>query len=805
MRNANTRPCTRHGAFPLSRRMPAITIALALLGANLSGLALAADAPADTDGKDATAKAGSLEPILVTGDRDPQVAPSTAYVESVITSETIANLSPGAASTAQTMLGAEPSIFVYTNGPLGVETSIYFRAFNSGQFSETYDGISFNDVFNGGVTGQAENRNNVLITPNNMGSVQLYRGINNPSVNSYNSLGGTINFNPRTPTATFGGEAGVSYGSFGTFGWHGTVNTGDVGGLRQIISIEQAGSRGWINDTGDYNNNLYWGATFKAGPDVDLTNYFLANSNRGEAVYNMPLPLLDQYGTTFQWPRNWTNSQLHDTNVLEIFGAKWRASATVVVENKAFFSRNEYLRTSFSNPLYQASQNPPYTQPYFLEDSPQQGTGTGFWVGLPYGPTYDPTAVFGSLSGGTDFHFYGYTATAVGDTPTVTLNLDNNEVTIGGNLTHGRLHSREYWYGSEPVPQITGYNDAWDEHDSRTLASVYAQDVVALMDGRLHLTPGVKYVHANTSDNDSVGFFYSQAGSVGDSEHFVSPTFGANYAVDDKLNVFGAFGKNTKLPDISSYYNSIEYPNFQVNAVVVQPQLKPEHVDDFELGLRYRNGSYSAEVNAYKENFRDTFISSTNPVTNLTLYQNGGSSVYQGFEAQVMDKFEHLPIPGRIEAYLNLARNQARFTSTFNSDYTGGNGINGSKVLAGTPLAGVPQNLISAGATWKSDGWRANAEGRFIGRQYLDQTYSGTPSSAVIGGHMVVNLGLSRLFVLGAGSGNQTLRVGLNVDNVFDRRYLNTGFTDTDAAGNNFVRGIYAAPRAVSGNVVYAF
>ena len=170
-----------------------------------------------------------------------------------------------------------------------------------------------------------------------------------------------------------------------------------------------------------------------------------------------------------------------------------------------------------------------------------------------------------------------------------------------------------------------------------------------------------------------------------------------------------------------------------------------------------------------------------------------------------MNTFSALPVPGKVDAYLSMARNQARFTSSFVSDYANANGVNNGAVTAGTPLADVPQNLASAGATWKHDGWRANAEGRFIGRQYLDQINSGTPTAAVIGGHLVVNLGLSRVFGLGAGNSHETLRIGLNVDNVFDRKYLNSGYTDMDAAGNNFIRGIYAAPRAVTGSVVYGF
>ena len=74
---------------------------------------------------------------------------------------------------------------------------------------------------------------------------------------------------------------------------------------------------------------------------------------------------------------------------------------------------------------------------------------------------------------------------------------------------------------------------------------------------------------------------------------------------------------------------------------------------------------------------------------------------------------------------------------------------------------------------------------------------------------MTVNVGLARVFALAGSSSNQTLRLALNVDNLFDRKYLNTGFTDYTApgqpTGTPFIRGIYAAPRAVTGSVVYGF
>ena len=48
-------------------------------------------------------------------------------------------------------------------------------------------------------------------------------------------------------------------------------------------------------------------------------------------------------------------------------------------------------------------------------------------------------------------------------------------------------------------------------------------------------------------------------------------------------------------------------------------------------------------------------------------------------------------------------------------------------------------------------------------------------------------------------------KIVLNVDNLFNRRYLNTAFTDTDYVGNPFVRGVIAPPRRVTGSVDVTF
>src|SRR5208337_1200789 len=97
------------------------------------------------------------------------------YTQSTIDQEQILNLSPGPTTSVQTLLNTEPSIYATTGGANGMETDIKFRSFADGEFGETVAGVPLNDVFNSGVTYQADNRNNVLFITRDLEGVDIYR------------------------------------------------------------------------------------------------------------------------------------------------------------------------------------------------------------------------------------------------------------------------------------------------------------------------------------------------------------------------------------------------------------------------------------------------------------------------------------------------------------------------------------------------------------------------------------------------------------------------------------------------------
>jgi outer membrane receptor protein involved in Fe transport len=757
-----------------------LALALAILGAGAASVHAEADAPATPP------TSTTVEAVTVQGETvvtAPVALPlSTPYSGSTITAEEVRDLSAGPTVNLETMLQNQPSVFSYADGPLGVGTNIFYRGFNSGQFSQLYDGVALDDVFNGGVTGGADTVNKVLLLPRNVDSVELFRGINNPDVNSYNSLGGTINFLPRLPSATPGGEIGGAYGSFHTFDTHASFNTGDIAGVRQYFSYDHAESDGWIPYTKDRNTNVFYHGTWDGANGDHVGLILVYNDNNGHTPFQMPTALANANGGYYQYSPSVAYENDKDSEYLAIVDTQFKLSKSVDFDQKFFAGDNNYRRVSFANPADYESA----TQPYELYS---QGGTSYFWkpaYGYVNGPSYVPASVFGSTVLGDDYHLYKYSTWGYGWQPTVTADLPANHVTAGANITVARLHSAEYWYGNSTVPAILGYNDTWDEHDQRVIGSVYIQDDIHLFDDRLHATPGLKYIYAYTADVDDVGIYYPFRGTPSIHDTFLSPTLGVDYKWTDDFATFLAFGENFKLPDITALYNGVAgNANELANGTYVPfsptvSTIKPEYVYDYEFGARYHHGGLSAEIDFYREDFFNTFIDASNEATGSTLVTNGGSSRYQGVEVRLLDNF-HLANYGDLQTFVNYSYNQATFRSSF---YTDSNGADldaaGALVTKGEEMGDVPEQLVSFGGTWLYDGFRATLRGRYIGPQETLDYNTGVPDGVKIEGYFLMDIGLAKTFNLHNLPWAKTVKLGVDLNNVFNKYYYN--YADTSCS-----------------------
>ncbi len=694
----------------------------------------------------------------------------STYSASIIGKQVIDTASP--AKTAQDILAREPSIYVTNNGPGGVNQQVTFRSFNSQQFSETYGGVGLNDAFNGSVTAQADNDNNTLVTGNDFDSIQLYRGINNPAVNGYDSLGGTINYSPRMPSDTPGGEVGGGYGSFDTGTWHATLNTGLYHGVKQIFSFSRMTSNGWTQMDKNSGSNLYYGldAPLNNGA-TNIYGSFIYNTSAGDVAQLMALDQLHQLGDRYQLPTSDYYKQNTSKNFAGLAGITQQITPYLSADLKGFFAQNDYDRNSFCNQTYNNT-----VSLYPLNDCSHR----------PY-------------------HLYAYYTTTVGVQPSATLTLPFNTIKFGGNLTSSHLHWREYFSATSPVipnPQADGSgNDFWNEHDVRTLGSVYLQDEISLLDDKLKITPGAKYLWAITKDTDQAAYYYSTGGSVSNTEHYLSPTLGLSYELLPGLDAYAAYGQNVKFPEITAYYGNIDTgPNFNA---IVQPHTLPEYVTDYEAGLRYETGAFTAEANYFREDFTNTFENFTNPSSGLSYTTNGGKSRRDGEELQLGDDFGNIGanmVPGDFAGYFNFAHNNAVYTQNYYS------GQPLSLVYRkGENVGSVPDNLISAGATWTWGGYYAALDTRYIGNQTLYYAGTTNPSTFKQGGYVLTDLTLRDTVPVNFGI-TKALVFTLNLDNLFGVRYYSqSDVNQNNINGGNYQEGLIGAPRAVYGSVAMKF
>ena len=129
---------------PASHTLRLLTIAMS------GALGIAYPLASSAHTKTGTHKSGKI--IHITGVRKTghkAHAPLKAqYTEHAIGAQAIRHASP--AQNAQTILARKPSINAFSTGPNGVRSTITFRAFTSGQFTETFDGTPVNQQFAGG-------------------------------------------------------------------------------------------------------------------------------------------------------------------------------------------------------------------------------------------------------------------------------------------------------------------------------------------------------------------------------------------------------------------------------------------------------------------------------------------------------------------------------------------------------------------------------------------------------------------------------------------------------------------------------
>ncbi len=242
-----------------------------------------------------------------------------------------------------------------------------------------------------------------------------------------------------------------------------------------------------------------------------------------------------------------------------------------------------------------------------------------------------------------------------------------------------------------------------------TLAGVYIQDEIVLLDGKVSLFPALR---ADYYDLDPHADSSLPVGFVpkGQSDSHLSPKFGAVWKIGSGWSVYGSYAEGFKAPAPSQVNNS--FVNLgSLYTSIPNPDLKPETSRTFEAGVRWSNDRVFLGFTAFTGDY-DDFIEQAQVGGSFTpgdpaIYQyvNIGSVEISGWE-----------VTGRADLGKGFSANLA-------AAWAEGDGTTGGTT---TPLASIEPFKIVAGLTWREEGGRFGGQFNLTHGAGKDEDRTGT-------------------------------------------------------------------------------
>jgi iron complex outermembrane receptor protein len=254
--------------------------------------------------------------------------------------------------------------------------------------------------------------------------------------------------------------------------------------------------------------------------------------------------------------------------------------------------------------------------------------------------------------------------------------------------------------------------------------------------------------------------------------NFINPKAGFMYDFNYKNNLYVSVAIANREPVRN---------DFRENTPENRPD--PEQLINTEIGYRYTNQRLLVKANAYHMYYNNQLIL-TGEINDVGGYTrtNVDQSYRLGVELEAGYKINRKL---SVTANLTLSQNKVAEFNEYIDNYD----VGGQDTIThlNTDLAFSPNIISSAGVSYEAfKGFEINLLGKYVGSQFLDNTSTDTRK---IDSYLISNLQLSytikdKLF--------KEIKIGLAVNNLFNKMYQNNGYTwGYIAGGERTVENFY--------------
>ncbi|HKW10678.1 MAG TPA: TonB-dependent receptor [Gemmatimonadaceae bacterium] len=754
-------------------RTTLVLVAVAFASLSVSAAAFAQQPSASLAGRPAADSAVKIKGMEIVGSVSGR---GKERVINAVPQDLILSATPG--TSALKIVERLPGVNFQSADPWGTyewANRVTIRGFQPQQIGQTFDGIPLGDMSYGNFNGLGIGR---AVDADNLESTSVAQGSGALATSSNNNLGGVVQYlssdaanvtDFRFRQMVGQADSRRTYGRYDT----GLHTLGSDGGIKSFISFSRIdndkwkgggtrysplsdallGSHGFLGRAGQtYQDQINAKITAFKGANKFTAFYDLAD--RKEADYtDLSLARYQQSGRDWDQFSSW---------------AEAKQFATSATPDEAYFqsaegARRDHLAYVAGDFALNDSTHLVVT-PYY-----HSNRGAGDWHAPSYGATWSPDPIY--------FRQTQYDSHRYGVNGRLTTVIAGNQLEGGVWLEDNKSTIRRVgWRLSDySVAPTVDFSDVlrlfFDRTGDLTTTMAYVQNTNRLLDERLRITYGLKYLYVGAQFTNN-GLTIPTAASAPDVSRpsFSVPTnggllpqAGAVYTLTANEEGFANFSENVNAYPYSpqtGVYNTdpTAFDFFKSNT-------KPEKATTYELGMRTRRGGVEASVAAYNIDYRNRLIGvAVCPLTAtcVSSFANVGAVTSRGVEGLLM---------WRLTPELSWFNSGSYGKATIDDDYLSGTTVVHS---SGKDVVDAPRALFNSSLKWDNSRLFASA-----GARHVDKRYFSILNDMVVPAYSVFDAGIGyRLRMVGAA---KEITVQVNAQNLFDATYISTigtgGFT----------------------------
>jgi len=315
--------------------------------------------------------------------------------------------------------------------------------------------------------------------------------------------------------------------------------------------------------------------------------------------------------------------------------------------------------------------------------------------------------------------------------PQLTWTHERGELIVGGEFRqHRSLHWGRIQKGDSELPRAIsgeyrglnyiGQRRYYEYHGAKTMLSPYLHATYSLRTNlRLSFDLQAAYLRYRLYEEKFIGTDFTRP------YYFLNPRAGLYYRLRENFDMFASFSRTSREPRLKNFYDAAEastpagwgqiLPQFEINPAGAfdfdKPLVKPETLNDYEVGLICDRNGWRASINFFYMDFKNEIIKSGRldrfgqPVTG-----NAERTLHAGIElAGSAQIFPELRLSGNLMRSQNELKKYAVYASA-----------GARQILDGNPIAGFPNTLANLRLTLSEAGLTASLAVQYAGKKYTD-------------------------------------------------------------------------------------